>query len=104
MPVLLDLSTMEHGLLCQGLCQGSLLASTEDPLAMGHQPGPGGYGAQQTGGYGGQQTGPGSYGEQQPVHGGQPGYGNPGYGSGPMSAPQFCAPYGGFGPFVGGLG
>merc|ERR1712243_282577 len=104
MPVLLDLSTMEHGLLCQGLCQGSLLASTEDPLAMGQQPGPGGYGAQQTGGYGGQQTGPGSYGEQQPVHGGQPGYGNPGYGSGPMSAPQFCAPYGGFGPFVGGLG
>merc|ERR1712126_541534 len=44
------------------------------------------------------------YGGQQPVHGGQPGYGNPGYGSGPMSAPQFCAPYGGFGPFVGGLG
>merc|ERR1719158_2825484 len=55
-------------------------------------------------GYGGQQPGPGSYGEQQPVHGGRPGYGNLGYGSGPMSAPQFCAPYGGFGPFVGGLG
>ena len=32
--VLLDLSTMDHGRLCQGLCQGSLLASTEDPLSM----------------------------------------------------------------------
>merc|ERR1719454_1655494 len=65
-----------------------------------------GYGAQQPGpgGYGGQQHGPGSYGGQQPVDGGQPGYGNPGYGSGPMSAPQFCVPYGGFGPFVDGLG
>merc|ERR1719454_944919 len=65
-----------------------------------------GYGAQQPGpgGYGGQQHGPGSYGGQQPVDGGQPGYGNPGYGSGPMSAPQFCVPYGGFGPFVDGPG
>merc|ERR1719347_944048 len=70
------------------------------------QPGPGGYAAQQPGpgGYGGQQPGPGGYGGQQPVNGGQPGYGNPGYGSGPMSAPQFCLPYGGFGPFVGGPG
>merc|ERR1719454_2644463 len=65
-----------------------------------------GYGAQQPGpgGYGGQQPGPGSYGGQQPVDGGQPGYGNPGYGSGPMSAPQFCVPYGGFGPLVDGPG
>merc|ERR1719454_2091352 len=65
-----------------------------------------GYGAQQPGpgGYGGQQPGPGSYGGQQPVDGGQPGYGNPGYGSGPMSAPQFCVPYGGFVSFVDGLG
>merc|ERR1719347_1743211 len=56
------------------------------------QPGLGGYGAQQPGpgGYGAQQPGPGSYGGQQPVNGGQPGYGNPGYGSGLMSAPQFC--------------
>merc|ERR1719347_446492 len=62
----------------------------------GQQPGPGGYAAQQ--------PGPGGYGGQQPVNGGQPGYGNPGYGSGPMSAPQFCLPYGGFGPFVDGPG
>merc|ERR1712025_51387 len=70
------------------------------------QPGLGGYGGQQPGpgSYGGQQPGPGSYGGQQPVNGGQPGYGNPGYGSGPMSAPQFCVPYGGFGPFADGPG
>merc|ERR1719308_150242 len=57
-------------------------------------------------GYGGQQPvhgGQPGYG-QLPTHEGQPGYGNPGYGSGPMSAPQFCLPYGGFGPFVGGPG
>merc|ERR1719348_309929 len=72
----------------------------------GFHAGPGGYGGQQTGpgGYGRQQAGPGSYAGQQPAHGGQPGFGNLGYGSGPMSAPQPCVPYGGFGPFVDGLG
>merc|ERR550519_1809300 len=88
-------------------------ASSSGPVnyeSLGPLPGftPGFYGAQQPGpsGYGGQQPvygGQPGYG-QQPVDGGQPGYGNPGYGSGPMSAPQFCVPYGGFGLFVDGPG
>ena len=68
----------------------------------------GGYGAQQPvrGAYGGQplQGGQPGYGQQPPTSEDQPGnsgttgYGNSGYGSGPVSTPQFCVPYGGFGP------
>merc|ERR550519_1416205 len=88
-------------------------ASSSGPVnyeSLGPLPGftPGFYGAQQPGigGYGGQQPvygGQPGYG-QPPIPEGRPGYGNQGYGSGPMSAPQFCVPYGGFGPFVDGPG
>merc|ERR1719348_2318372 len=91
------------------------------PLIHG---GPSVYGAQQQlgpgayGGYGAQQPVDGAIGgqymqggqrddvqppisEDQPDYSGTAGYGNPGYGYGPMSTPQICLPYGGFGPVEG---
>jgi len=87
------------------------------------QGGPAVYGAQQLGpgaygGYGAHQPVDGAIGgqymqggqrddvqppisEDQPDYSGTAGYGNPGYGYGPMSTPQICLPYGGFGPVEG---